>query len=103
MSKLFLFGIGGTGSRVIRSFTMLLASGVKIKNCEKIIPIIIDPDTENGDLKRTLLALRLYKDVNQGLLKDAAGLFSTEINTLASLGTSENMNLKDSFIMDLRN
>ena len=39
MSKLYVFGIGGTGSRVIRSLTMLLAAGVECN--DTIVPIII--------------------------------------------------------------
>lgn len=31
MSRLFLFAIGGTGSRVVKSLTMLMASGVVLK------------------------------------------------------------------------
>ena len=37
MSKLYVFGIGGTGSRVLKSLTMLLASGVKCK-ADTIVP-----------------------------------------------------------------
>ena len=40
--KTFVFGIGGTGARVLRSLTLLLASGVECKS--DIVPIIIDPD-----------------------------------------------------------
>ena len=53
MGKLFLFGIGGTVSRVLRSLTMLLASGVKI-DADEIVPIIIDADHANKDLTRTI-------------------------------------------------
>ena len=53
MSKLYVFGIGGTGSRVIKSLTMLLASGVRMKS-DAIVPIIIDPDVAAADLTRTL-------------------------------------------------
>lgn len=49
MSKLYVFAIGGTGSRVLRSLTMMLASGVKL-GVDKIVPIIIDPDNSNADL-----------------------------------------------------
>ena len=42
MSKIYIFGIGGTGSRVIKSLTMLLASGVQMDS-DAIVPIIIDP------------------------------------------------------------
>ena len=51
MSKIFLFGIGGTGARVLRSLTMMLATGVKL-GVDEIIPIIIDPDAANADLTR---------------------------------------------------
>ena len=53
MSKLYVFGIGGTGSRVLRSLTMLLASGVECKS-DKIVPIIIDPDDSGADKTRTI-------------------------------------------------
>ena len=53
MAKLFLFGIGGTGVRVIKSLTMLLAAGVDVKATE-IVPIIVDPHQSNSDLKRTI-------------------------------------------------
>jgi hypothetical protein len=53
MSKIFLFGIGGTGARVLRSLTMMLATGVKL-GVDEIIPIIIDPDAANADLTRTV-------------------------------------------------
>jgi hypothetical protein len=66
MSKLFIFGIGGTGSRVLRSLTMLLASGVKM-GCDTIVPIIIDPDTSNADLTRTVSLLNNYSTLRAPL------------------------------------
>lgn len=47
--KLYIFGIGGTGSRVIKSLVMLAASGVKI-DASAIVPIIVDPDFANADV-----------------------------------------------------
>ena len=47
MKKLFLFAIGGTGERVLRSTTMLLAAGVPAFNGYDIYPIIIDYDAAN--------------------------------------------------------
>ena len=41
MSKLYIFGIGERDQRVLRSFTMMLAAGVKI-GVNEIVPIIID-------------------------------------------------------------
>ena len=64
MSKLYIFGIGGTGSRVLKSLTMLLASGVEC-GADTIVPIIIDRDTLNEDLTRTKLLIDDYIAVNE--------------------------------------
>ena len=61
MSRLFLFAIGGTGSRVVKSLTMLMASGVVLKGIDDVVPIIIDPDSSNGDLTRTVDILKEYR------------------------------------------
>lgn len=66
MSKLYLFGIGGTGSRVIRSLTMLLAAGVEA-GVDTIVPVLIDPDLDNGDLTRTVSLLKKYKEIHTEL------------------------------------
>lgn len=59
MSKIYVFGIGGTGSRVLRALTMLLASGVKCA-ADTIVPIIIDPDAAGGDVERNATLMRNY-------------------------------------------
>ena len=53
MAKMYVFCIGGTGSRVLRSLTMMLAAGVEA-NINEIIPIVIDPDQSNADLTRAV-------------------------------------------------
>lgn len=63
MSKLYVFGIGGTGARVLRSLTMLLSSGVEC-GVDTIVPIIIDRDKGNGDYSRTDALIRTYISVN---------------------------------------
>jgi hypothetical protein len=85
MAKLFLFGIGGTGSRVIRAFTMLMAAGVKLQNCDKVVPIIIDPDSQNGDMNRTVELLKTYKRIHNHLGYRLEGFFLQDISTIASL------------------
>ncbi len=81
MAKLYVFGIGGTGSRVIKSLTMLLASGVK-SNYD-IVPIIIDPDNTAGDLNRTAQILRNYQNVRNKIAGDTpCDFFKTPIQTL---------------------
>ena len=62
MSKLYIFGIGGTGARVLRSFTMMMAAGVKIGE-DEIVPIIIDPDASNADLTRTVALMNNYRSI----------------------------------------
>lgn len=66
MGKLFIFAIGGTGSRVLRSLTFLLASGVKASS-DTIVPIIIDPDQEAADLTRATDLLRSYNKIRKDL------------------------------------
>lgn len=66
MGKLYIFGIGGTGSRVLKSLTMLLASGVKC-GVDTIVPIIIDPDDSAADLTRTVESMRRYSEVRTSL------------------------------------
>ncbi len=62
MSKLYVFAIGGTGARVIKSLTMLLASGVDT-NGFSVVPIIIDPDAASADLTRTVGLLKNYQAI----------------------------------------
>lgn len=66
MAKLYIFGIGGTGARVLRLFTMMLAAGVNI-NADEVVPIIIDPDASNADLTRTVQLMNTYRSVRTNL------------------------------------
>ncbi|GBU08787.1 hypothetical protein AwDysgo_21180 [Bacteroidales bacterium] len=82
MSKLYLFGIGGTGSRVIKSLTMLLASGVDC-GVDTIVPIIIDRDLSNKDLSRTKLLIENYISVSKiAETKQRNKFFKTRIKLL---------------------
>lgn len=88
--KLYIFGIGGTGSRVIKSLAMLLAAGVKLENgFDTVIPIIIDPDTENGDLNRTKDILRLYQEI-RNQIKNPDDFFKQELKTVNELADPRN-------------
>jgi len=83
--KLYIFGIGGTGSRVIKALTMLFAAGVRLQNdFNVVIPIIIDPDISNGDLKRTKEILRLYQEIRYQVEKPD-DFYRQEITTLNEL------------------
>ena len=85
--NLYIFAIGGSGSRVLRSLTMLLASGVQTGS--NIVPIIIDPDTSNGDLDRAVSGLRKYEEVRNDLKFDGtldSKFFSSYITSLNNDG-----------------
>ena len=82
MSKLYVFAIGGTGSRVLRSLTMLAATGVEIK-ANEIVPVIIDPDASNADLTRTVTLMNRYSTIRKGIDfydKNETLFFRTEIS-----------------------
>lgn len=66
MKKLYIYAIGGTGSRVLKSMLMLLASGVEMNDYE-VVPIIIDPDISSGDVSNTINLLRNYKMIHDSL------------------------------------
>jgi hypothetical protein len=66
MAKIYVFAIGGTGSRVLRALTMLLASGVECE-ADTIVPIIIDPDAAAGDVTRTVELMKRYGEIRSKL------------------------------------
>ena len=69
--KTFIFAIGGTGVRVLKSLTMLLASGVKGTSTDnEIIPIVIDYDGDNGDTNLTQDILERYQMIHENAYKD---------------------------------
>lgn len=65
MANLYVFAIGGTGSRVLRSLTMLLAAGVECEH--NIVPIIIDPDYSAADLTRASELMKRYASIRNKL------------------------------------
>ena len=98
MSRLFLFGIGGTGARVIRSFTMMMAAGFKGADSSlEIVPIILDHDKGNGDLNRAVNVLNLYYSINRDMYPDAGNgtrvysdsFFVPRITPLNQVGVNE--------------
>jgi hypothetical protein len=95
--KLYIFGIGGTGSRVIKALAMLLASGVRLeKGFDVVVPIIIDPDISNGDLNRTKDILRLYQEI-RNQVDHPDDFFYQEIRTIAELSGGATLIKPDNF------
>lgn len=103
MAKLFVFGIGGTGARVIKSLVMLLASGMKTGDFD-IVPILIDPHKDLKELNNVKTLLRLYSDIHSEIYKDIDlkddGFFKTKLITLKTL--SPDTGLRDDFEFDER-
>ena len=109
--RLFLFAIGGTGARVLKSLIMISAAGVRpidengnpVKNVE-IVPIIIDPHKSNDDLKRTEALLNDYRQIRQRLYGnqvEADGFFATRFVTLHEIMSDTSIQLNDTFIFNL--
>ena len=104
MAKLYVFGIGGTGSRTLRALTMLLASGVECK-FDTIVPVIIDPDTSAADMSRTVDAMTRYMAIRKALNFNSANenrFFKTEICPIQDMDTfkltlenTENVSFRD--------
>lgn len=70
MDRLFVFAIGGTGARVLRSFTMLLASGQESMKEYDVYPIILDYDENNGDTNIATQCIEHYKTIHDMAWKD---------------------------------
>lgn len=110
--RLFVFAIGGTGARVLRSLVMLSAAGTRptdpatgkpVKELE-IVPMIIDPHRANDDLKRTDDLLNSYRKLRRYIHGDtakASGFFATKISTLKSLAPDSPATLADTFLFNL--
>ena len=94
MKRVFVFCIGGTGIRVMKSVTMLLAAGMKTGGYQ-VVPIVIDPHLDFGEKKQldSLLDMydHIYKDVtSNGKLKDLDGFFSTCMTPIDQLHGRQN-------------
>lgn len=108
--RLFLFLVGGTGSRVMRPLIMQLAAGVHPLDENnnpiplEIIPIIVDPHKSNEDLKRTENLLRWYKQIRSTLYGDQVdvkrGFFSVKISQLSDI-LPNNQEMTDTFLFNL--
>lgn len=93
--RLFLFAIGGTGARVVRSLTMMLASGIEgLDSSTEIVPVIIDYDLSNADKTRAIDALETYSQIHRSLYPNAVGkgvnysdhFFMTKLTPLRNAG-----------------
>lgn len=101
MNKLFIFAIGGTGSRVLKALTHLLAAGVDIE-AQTVVPIIIDTDAKGGNMAETTDLLNRYRAIRSHLADtDTANttFFKTRIATLGEL--AKDNDTRDKYIMNI--
>ena len=94
MKKVFVFCIGGTGIRVMKSVTMLMASGMST-NGYAIVPIILDPHLDLEEKKNLHTLIEGYQDIynkttNKGSLNHLEGFFNSEIVTINELNNQVN-------------
>ncbi|MDE7386941.1 MAG: hypothetical protein K2N28_07355 [Muribaculaceae bacterium] len=72
MNNLYIFAIGGSGERVMRSLIMLLAAGVKI-GANNVVPIFVDNDAKSMALTRCLKLISYYNAVSENAGKNGIG------------------------------
>lgn len=96
MKKVFVFCIGGTGIRVMKSITMLMAGGMST-NGYTVVPVILDPHLDLEEKKILHSLIDSYKDVyeksiNNGtsILNHLDGFFNSEICTINELNNQTN-------------
>lgn len=96
MKKVFVFCIGGTGIRVMKSITMLMAGGMDT-NGYVVVPVILDPHLDLEEKKNLHSLIASYKEiynrsVNNGnsTLNPLDGFFNSEIRTIDELNNQTN-------------
>lgn len=109
--RLFLFLVGGTGSRVMRPLIMQFAAGVHPTDASgqplplEVVPIVVDPHQANEDLKRTENLMRWYRQTRRALYGEDAdvrrGFFSVKVSTLADILPTGGSSLSNSFLFNM--
>ena len=68
MKKVYIFCIGGTGIRVMKSVIMLLAAGMKANDYE-VVPVIIDPHLDLEEKKQLNSLIELYERIQRDTVR----------------------------------
>lgn len=96
MNRVFVFCIGGTGLRVMKSITMLLAAGMDAKGYA-IVPVLIDPHMDLEEKRNLQTLIGEYESVHDSCtlsdgqrLNYVDGFFSAEIADLKRLNGQQN-------------
>ena len=96
MKKVFVFCIGGTGIRVMKSVTMLMASGMSTHGYT-VVPVILDPHLDLEEKKNLHSLIESYEEiyrhsVNNGTstLNALDGFFNSQMLTIGELNEQLN-------------
>ena len=90
--KVFVFCIGGTGERVMKSITMLMAAGMST-NGYTVVPIIIDPHLNLDEKKNLQTLIDKYIEIHQQATEDGKrpeGFFNSEMTLINAIDTQTN-------------
>lgn len=113
--RLFVFAIGGTGARVLRSMVMQFAAGIVPQDTNgnsipglTVIPIIIDPHTDNAALIRANQLLLRYQAIRKSIYGDEnaqEGFYAVKIDSLKDATTTketpDTYKLPEGFFFDM--
>lgn len=104
MKRVYIFSVGGTGVRVMKSLVMLMAAG-ELEDYE-VIPLLIDFDFNNGNVAECIHLINLYKRIQDmrtpwDQCTPTGNIFRSPITSVSNIGNNgENMQ-SDTYFMDL--
>ena len=75
MKKVFVFCVGGTGLRVMKSVTMLMAAGMDT-NGYTIVPIKVDPHRDLDERKGLNALLEDYEKIYKRTVTDGSEILN---------------------------
>lgn len=92
MKKVFVFCIGGTGLRVMKSITMLMAAGMDTHGY-MIVPIIIDPHLDLNEKKNLQSLIESYIEIRKSTEEEGSysnHFFGSEMEWISKLEDQNN-------------
>ena len=81
VERLIYIGIGGTGARCLEAVLHLCAAGAPGMP-QRLVPLLVEPDSSNGNLTRTQSLLTWYRQVRFPDIKE--GFFATRLESIAT-------------------
>lgn len=86
MNNLYVFAIGGSGERIMKSLVMMLTAGMPI-GAKKIIPVFVDSDVKSNALTTCIELINYYRSNPETDNTDKVGLHYICKKTSGELGT----------------